>query len=103
MAGADFEAQALELLMDLKGEVGTARADIAEVKGDILAVKAGNAERCKVRGDVLDDHEDRIRDLEKQATYGKGKLAGICTASSVGGVGLWKVGTWIFAWLGGAR
>lgn len=99
MAGADFEAQVLELLMDLKGEVGTARTDIADVRGEIVAVKAGNAVRCKVRGDTLDDHEDRIRDLEKQTTYGKGKLAGICTASGIGGAGLLK----LVAWLWGAR
>ncbi len=95
MAGADFEAQALGILVDIKDDIGT-------LKGEIGALK-GNETRCTLRGKALDDHEDRIRDLEKQSTYGKGKLAGICTASSVGGVGLWKVGSLIVAWLGGAR
>lgn len=101
MAGADFEARALGMLVDLKGEVGTVRGEIAAVRGDVVALKAGNAERCKVRGEILDDHEERIRTLEKQTTYGKGKLAGICTASSIGGVGLFKLVTWFFG--GGVR
>ena len=96
MAGADFEAQALGILVDIKDDIGA-------LKGEVAGIKSGNAERCKIRGETLDDHEERIRELEKQTTYGKGKLAGICTASSVGGVGLWKVGAWIVAWLGGAR
>lgn len=88
MAGDDFEAQALGLLVELKGEVG-------DLKGELGALK-GNSTRCAMRGETLDDHEERIRDLEKQSTYGKGKLAGICTASSIGGAGLLKLATWLW-------
>lgn len=88
MAGADFEAQALGILVDIKGEIGV-------IKGEIGALK-GNETRCTIRGDTLDDHEERIRDLERQATYGKGKLAGICTVSGIGGAGLLKLATWVW-------
>lgn len=95
MAGADFEAQALALLVELKGDVGDLKGEVGNLKG--------NSTRCAMRGETLDDHEDRIRDLERQTTYGKGKLAGICTASSIGGVGLFKIGSVLAAWWGGAR
>ena len=88
MAGADFEAQALALLVELKGDVGDLKGEVGNLKG--------NSTRCAMRGETLDDHEERIRDLEKQTTYGKGKLAGICTASGVGGAGLLKLATWLW-------
>jgi len=96
VAGADFEAQALGMLVDLKGEVGSVRSEVTAVRGEVVALKAGNAERCSVRGETIDDHEERIRKLEQQTTYGKGKLAGICTASGIGGAGLLKVATWLW-------
>lgn len=88
MAAADFEAQALALLVELKGDVGDLKGEVGNLKG--------NATRCAMRGETLDDHEERIRDLEKQTTYGKGKLAGICTVSGVGGAGLLKLATWLW-------
>ena len=88
MAGADFEAQALALLVELKGDVGDLKGEVGNLKG--------NSTRCAMRGETLDDHEERIRDLEKQTTYGKGKLAGICTASGFGGAGLLKLATWLW-------
>lgn len=88
MAGTDFEAQALALLVDLKGDVGDLKGEIGNLKG--------NATRCAMRGEILDDHEDRIRKLEEHKTFGAGKMAGLCTASSIGGYGLLKLAAWLW-------
>jgi hypothetical protein len=85
---SEFEAQALALLVELKGDVGDLKGEVGNLKG--------NSSRCNMRGETLDDHEDRIRKLEEHKTFGACKMAGLCTASSIGGFGLLKLAGWLW-------
>lgn len=85
----DFEHQTLTMLADIRERVAR--------------LESGNAERCKARGEAIDDlkscqddHETRIRVLEDQHAQDKGKLmlpAGVGAAVGAAAVASIEVAT----------
>jgi len=85
----DFEHQTLTMLADIRERVAR--------------LESGNAERCKARGEVIedlrnchDDHETRIRSLEEHKALTKGQQAALAAVGTAVGAAAGALAPMIF-------